>query len=77
MKPCTCGGTLHRHDKQLMKTTGETRVRLRCSNCGARESLYLTQDGQVRTDPRPAGRPGLIDSLPTFPPPSPHVVCIE
>jgi hypothetical protein len=77
MRPCQCGGTLWRRDKHLIKATGEVRIRLRCSTCGARESLYLSPQGELKEGRRPPGRPGLVDSLPTFSPPSPHVVVIE
>lgn len=47
---------MYRHSTQVLKVTGETKLRLRCGLCHHIESLYLTAQS-ARIEQRPLGRP--------------------
>lgn len=61
MRPCPCGGSLSRHRKSSIKTTGELVLTLLCRSCGRRISIYTNLATGEKAEQKRAGRPGLLD----------------
>lgn len=63
MKYCKCGGVMRRIDTTLIKSTGETKIRLRCRECKAFESHYYDKPPAFRLKRQPMGRPGYVEGM--------------
>lgn len=63
MKICpSCGARMWRHSDDVIKTTGERKVRLRCTGCHAWESHYYPPNGGPRKiEQRRGGASGFND----------------
>jgi hypothetical protein len=61
MKLCKCGGIMRRIDTTKIKSTGETKIRLRCRDCNVFESHYYDEPPALRLKRQPMGRPGYVD----------------
>jgi hypothetical protein len=61
MRSCPCGGSLSRHRKAVIKTTGEQVVTLLCRGCGQRVSIYTNLATGEKVEQKRAGRPALPD----------------
>lgn len=61
MKLCKCGGRLRRHSKDYIKSTGETKIRLRCEACKVFESHYFDEPPVFRKRRNEIGPPSYVE----------------
>jgi hypothetical protein len=52
---------MRRIDTTKIKSTGETKIRLRCRDCKVFESHYYDETPELRLKRQPMGRPGYAD----------------
>mgnify|MGYP003337565506 FL=1 len=52
---------MRRHSKDKIKATGETKIRLRCSECGKFESHYYDEEPKFQMMRLGMGRPAYVE----------------